>query len=128
MTRIFQAACLALVSTVAMAAAQTVRYVGSADGDTEPLITTDRMMDFDRCSLSVRAGAVDVYVDPDGNGFLAAPYSLDDYGATTADPVLSAQAGHTYLFVVKQMFIQVRQDGATAASAVLNCWREGTSG
>lgn len=128
MIRVLSAVVMILVASLAIAAAQTVRYVGSAASDNAELIRTERMLDFDRCSLSSRTGSVDVYIDPDGNGFLSSPYSLDDYGATTADPVLSTQAGRTYLFVVKAMYIQVLQNGATAASAVLNCWREGTTG
>ena len=100
-----------------------VRYSGTGANDNDVLFTTGDVSRYDACTLMSTAGAVDVFVSLDGTNYASAALSLQDFGATTTDPVLVTAANRVYGFVTKVRKIRVLQNGASAASASLNCWK-----
>jgi hypothetical protein len=99
------------------------QYRGNCTEDNEVLIDTGNVGSFDACVLMSSAGAVDVLLSLDGTTFATAALSLQDFGATTTDPVLVTTAGRVYGFRHKAMGVRVLQNGATDATVVMNCWR-----
>lgn len=102
-----------------------VAYSGVGVSDNDLLFTTGAMGKFDACMLMSTAGSVDVEVSIDGTNFSTSALSLQDFGASTNDPVLFTVANRVYGFVGKYSKIRVRQNGATAATASMNCWSFG---
>lgn len=101
-------------------------YSGTGANDNDVLITTGSgrasAENWQYCVLMSTAGAVDVFVSLDGTNYATAALSLQDMGATSTTPVLVTSANRVYGFVVKARAIRVLQNGATAASATMNCW------
>ena len=102
-----------------------VRFTGTGTNDNDVLFVTSDMDRWDACLLMSSAGAVDVLVSLDGSTYSTAPLSLQDFGATDMNPVLVTTTGRVYGFVGKFKYIKVLQNGATAATAAMNCWRQG---
>lgn len=102
-----------------------IRYSGSGANDNDLLFTTNDLSRFDACVLMSTTGAVDVEVTLDGSNWSTAPLSLQDFGATDTAPVLVTAALRVYAFVGKYRKVRIRQNGATAAAASLNCWKLG---
>ena len=98
------------------------RYFGSAANDDDLLFTATNSLRYDACMLMSTAGAVDVETTLDGTNW-SAPMSLQDLGATSVDPVVVTAADRMYAVLGRYMGIRVRQNGATAASASLLCWK-----
>lgn len=102
------------------------KYTGSSDGDDAVVIQTNSVDQFDAFMLTSSAGAMDVFVSLDGTNYATAALSLQDFGATTTDPVIVTAAGQVYGFVGKFKAIRVLQNGGTAVEdAVLNAWKLG---
>lgn len=128
--RILKLAALLLLALPAMAAEEDngtyVRYSGTGTiNDSELFTTGEGVFNVSRkqyCVLMSTDGAVDVFVSLDGTNYATAALSLQDMGATTNDPVVVTVADRLYGFVVKARYIRVLQNGATAASASMNCW------
>lgn len=102
-----------------------VRYYGTGTNDNDVLFTTGTMTEYSACTLMSTTGAVDVFVSLDGTNFSTAALSLQDFGATTNDPVVVTAALRVYGFAGKYKAIKVLQNGATAAAASLLCWKYG---
>lgn len=102
-----------------------IRYYGSGSSDNDVLFTTGDMTRYSACTVMSTTGAVDVFVSVDGTNFSTAALSLQDFGATTNDPVVVTVAGRVYGFAGKYRTIRVLQNGATAAAASLLCWPYG---
>ena len=100
-----------------------VRYYGTGTNDDDVLFTTGDVSRYDACTIMSTDGAVDVFVSLDGTNYATSALSLQDMGATSTDPVLVTAADRVYGFVVKARRIRVLQNGATAASASMNCWK-----
>ena len=120
---------LALIALPAFAAEEFlgtyVRFTGTGTSDNDVLFTTSDMDRWDACLLMSSAGAVDVLVSLDGSAYSTAPLSLQDFGSTDMNPVLVTTTGRVYGFVGKFKYIKVLQNGATAATAAMNCWKQG---
>jgi hypothetical protein len=121
-------ALIALASFTAQAAEESyssyaTRYYGSASADNALLFTTGEITRFDGCMLMSPDGAVDVEGTLDGTNWSTAAVSMQDLGATSVDPVLVTAADRMYYVPGKYRFLRVRQNGATAASASLLCWK-----
>lgn len=99
------------------------RYSGTGVNASNVLFTTGDLSKFDACVLMATTGTVNVFVSLDGTNYSTSALSLEDHGATSLDPVLSASANRVYSFVGKYAFVKVLQVGATATSASLNCWK-----
>lgn len=127
MRKIIWCALFALVAFGASASVEDlgthVRYYGTGTNDNDVLFTTGDISRYDACSLMSTDGAVDVFVSLDGTNYSTAALSLQDFGASTNDPVLLTVADRVYGFVIKARNIRVLQNGATAASASMNCWK-----
>jgi hypothetical protein len=104
-------------------AQELVRYSGTGANDNDVLFTTADLSRYDACTIMSTDGAVDVFVSIDGTNYATAALSLQDMGATSTDPVLVTAADRVYGFVVKAKNIRVLQNGATAASASMICWK-----
>lgn len=102
-----------------------VRYSGTGTSDNDVLFTTGDVSRYDACVLMSTDGVVDVFVSLDGTNYSTAPLSLQDFGASTTDPVLVTIADRVYGFVGKYRKIRVLQNGATATAASMNCWAFG---
>lgn len=102
-----------------------VRFTGTGTNDNDVLFTTSDMDRWDACLLMSSVGAVDVLVSLDGSAYSTAPLSMQDFGATDMNPVLVTTSGRVYGFVGKFKYIKVLQNGATAATAAMNCWKQG---
>lgn len=100
-----------------------VRYQGTGTNDNDLLFTTSGTVAYDACMLMSITGAVDVEGTIDGSNWTTAPLSLQDLGATALDPVIVTVADRMYAVVGKYLALRVRQNGATAASASLLCWK-----
>lgn len=100
-----------------------VRYYGSGVNDNDTIFTTGDVSRYDACTIMSTTGAVDVFVSLDGTNFATSALSLQDMGATSTDPVLVTSVGRVYGFVVKARKIRVLQNGATAASVSMDCWK-----
>lgn len=100
-----------------------IRYYGTGANDDDVLFTTGDMSRYDACTIMSTDGAVDVFVSLDGTNYASSALSLQDMGATSTDPVLVTAADRVYGFVVKARRIRVLQNGATAASASMLCWK-----
>lgn len=100
-----------------------IRYYGTGANDNDVLFTTGDMSRYDACTVMSTDGAVDVFVSLDGTNYATSALSLQDLGATSTDPVLVTAADRVYGFVVKARKIRVLQNGATAASASMLCWK-----
>jgi hypothetical protein len=100
-----------------------VRYFGTGTSDNDVLFTTGDMGRYDACTIMSTDGAVDVFISLDGTNYATSALSLQDMGATSTDPVLVTAADRVYGFVVKARRIRVLQNGATAASASMLCWK-----
>lgn len=98
-------------------------YSNDCTDDNEVLIQTADMLRYDSCLVMSTTGAVDIFVSIDGTNYSTAALSLQDYGATTTNPVLVTVADRVYGFVSKFRFIRVLQNGVTDAAASLVCWR-----
>lgn len=101
----------------------SARYYGTGTNDNDVLFTSDDILRYDACTVMSTGGAVDVFVSLDGTNYATAALSLQDMGATSTDPVLVTAADRVYGFVVKARRIRVLQNGATAASASMLCWK-----
>lgn len=125
--KIFGAALLALLSFTAWAAVEDlgthVRYYGTGANDNDVLFTTGDISRYDACTIMSTDGAVDVFVSLDGTNYSTAALSLQDFGATSTDPVLVTAADRVYGFVIKARLIRVLQNGATASAASMSCWK-----
>lgn len=97
-------------------------YIGDCEDDNEVVIQTGDMTGYDACFLMSTTGIVDVLVSLDGTNYSTAPLSMNDYGGTSADPVLVTVALRVYGFASKFRRIRVLQSGATDAAASLLCW------
>lgn len=104
---------------------RSTRYSGTGTSDNDVLFTTEDVTQFSAFMLMSTTGAVDVQVSLDGTNFSTAALSLQDFGATTTDPVLVTAAGRVYGFAGKYRKIRVLQNGATAANASMMCWAMG---
>lgn len=104
---------------------QWVRFTGTGTGDDSLLFTTSDLDLWDACWLMSSAGAVDVEVTLDGTNWSTAPLALQDFGATDNSSVLVTVAGRVYGFAGKPQKARVRQNGGTAATAAMNCWKQG---
>jgi hypothetical protein len=103
-----------------------IRYTNSSTADNDVLVQTDDVSAYDTFMLMSTAGTVDVYVTLDGTNYSTAPLSLQDFGATTSDPVTEAVANRVYGFRGQFRKIRVLQKGATNPTAVsLLCGRLG---
>jgi hypothetical protein len=103
-----------------------VRYTNSSTADNDVLIQTNDVSRMDSFTLMSTAGAVDVYVTLDGTNYATAPLSLQDFGATTNDPVIETVAGRVYQFRGKFKAVRVLQKGATNPTACsLLAWKPG---
>lgn len=102
-----------------------IAYSGTGTNDNDLLFTSGDMSRFDACVLMSTTGAVDVEVSLDGTNYSTAALSLQDFGATSNDPVLVTVAARVYGFVGKYSKVRVRQNGATGATASMNCWSLG---
>ena len=102
-----------------------VRYSGTGVNASDILFTTGIMTPYSACTLMSTTGSVNVFVSLDGSTFSTAALSLQDFGATVNDPVLSTTALRVYGFAGKYKKIRVLQNGATAANASLLCWTYG---
>lgn len=102
-----------------------IRYYGTGVNDNDVLFTTGDMTVYSACTVMSTAGAVDVVVSLDGTNFATSALSLQDFGATTNDPVVVTAAGRVYGFAGKYRKIRVLQNGATAATASMLCWTYG---
>ncbi len=101
------------------------RITGSSTSDNDVLIQTGDVSRYDSFTLLSTGGAMDVFVSLDGTNYATAALSLQDFGATTNDPVLVTVAGRLYQFRGKFAKIRVLQNGATAVTAAtLNCWKQ----
>jgi hypothetical protein len=100
-----------------------VRYYGTGAADNDVLFTSGDMSRYDACTIMSTDGAVDVFISLDGTNYATSALSLQDLGATSTDPVLVTAADRVYGFVVKARRIRVLQNGATAASASMLCWK-----
>jgi len=100
-----------------------IRYYGTGTNDNDVLFTTGDLSRYDACTIMSTDGAVDVFVSLDGTNYASYALSLQDMGATSTDPVLVTAADRVYGFVVKARRIRVLQNGATAASASMLCWK-----
>jgi hypothetical protein len=99
------------------------RYTGTASADNATLFTTGDLAEYDACTIMSTAGAVDVFVTLDGSNWSTAALSLQDMGSTSVEPVLVTAANRVYAFVGKYRAVRVLQNGATGASASMNCWK-----
>lgn len=120
---------LALLPLVSTAAVEDfgyyITFTGTGVNDNDVLFTTTELSKFDACMLKSSAGAVDVFGKlRDDDPYSTAPISLQDFGATSNDPVLVTAAGRVYAVAGKYKRLQVLQNGATAATAVLLCWKQ----
>jgi len=97
-------------------------YSNDCTNDNEVLVQTGDMLRYDSCLVMSTTGAVDIFVSIDGTNYSTAALSLQDYGATTTNPVLLTVADRVYGFVSKFRFIRVLQNGAADAEASLVCW------
>jgi hypothetical protein len=102
--------------------AHFAQYTGTGANDNDVLLTTGNVGRFDAFTLMSTVGAVDVFVSLDGTTYSTAALSLSDHGATTSDPVLVTAALRVYQFRGKFAKVRVLQNGATGATAFLNCW------
>jgi len=100
------------------------RYYGTASADNALLFTTGDIIRFDGCMLMSPDGAVDVEGSIDGTNYVTAPISMQDLGAVTVDPVIVTAPDRQYYVPGKYRFLRVRQNGATASSASLLCWKQ----
>ena len=129
MKRILACLILAAIPALALAAVEDVgthvRYSGTGANDNDLLFTTGDISALDACVLMSTTGTVDVEVSLDGTNFSTAALSLQDFGATDNSPVLVTVALRVYGFVGKYRKIRLRQNGATAAAASMNCWALG---
>ena len=101
-------------------------YSGSGASDNDLLFTTGEVSMFDSFMLHSSAGAVDVEVLLEvGGTWTTNPVSIQDLGAESTTPVLLTAAGTLYGFVGNFHQVRVRQNGATAATAYLRCWKMG---
>lgn len=100
------------------------RFSGTGTGDNTEVFTTTELTRFDACMISSSAGSVDVYGTLNGSTYTTAAISLQDFGATTNDPVLSTVAGRMYAVPGKYVRLRVLQNGGTAATAVMVCWKQ----
>lgn len=100
------------------------RYFGSASADNALLFTTGDIIRFDGCMLMSPDGAVDVEGTIDGTNFVTAVIHMQDMGSTSVDPVLVTAPDRMYFVPGKYIALRVRQNGATASSASLLCWKQ----
>ena len=98
------------------------RYSGTGTNAGDILVTTSDVSTLDACMVMSSVGAIYVEVTLNGTNWTTAPLSLQDFGATTSDPVVASVAGRMYGFVGKYRNIRIKQSGATAATAAMNCW------
>lgn len=100
-----------------------VRYYGSGTNDNDVLFTTGDVSQYDACTIMSTTGAVDVFVSLDGTNYATSALAIQDFGATTTDPVLVTVALRPYGWVYKTRRIRVLQNGATGAAASMLCWK-----
>lgn len=130
MRKVFTAAMLGILALTAGAQVEVsshhTKYTGTGTNDDDVVIQTNSVDQFDAFMLTSTAGAMDVFVSLDGTNYATAALSLQDFGATTSDPVIVTAAGQVYGFVGKFKAIRVLQNGATAVEdATLNAWKLG---
>lgn len=102
------------------------KYTGTGTNDDDVVIQTESVDQFDAFCLMSTAGAMDVFVSLDGTNYASSALSLQDFGATSTDPVLVTAAGQVYCFVGKFKKLRVLQNGATAVEdATMNAWKLG---
>jgi hypothetical protein len=94
-----------------------VQYTNSSTADNDVLVQTNDVSRWDTFMLMSTTGTVDVYVSLDGTNYSTAALSLQDFGATVADPVTEAAAGRVYGFRGKFRRVRVLQKGATNPTA-----------
>jgi hypothetical protein len=107
---------------VVSAAGNFTGFAGSCANTTEVLVTTGDVSQYNAFTVMSTTGSVLVYVSLDGTNYSTAALSLQDFGATTSDPVTSTTALRVYQFTGKFRRIKVVQTGATAAAATILCW------
>ena len=92
----------------------TAVKTGTGTNDNDTVIEIDQGLEFfDTFMLTSSAGAMDVFVDLDGEGYESSALSLADLGATTTDPVIVTAAGRVYGFRGKFEKVKVLQNGVT---------------
>jgi hypothetical protein len=120
---------LAYAQVVTDVTSTRIRYTGSGVNDNDLLFTASGTDPYTVCMLQSTDGAVDVEArlgDDVAGNWTTAPISLQDMGSTSTSPVLVTVADRMYAIVGKYDGIRVRQAGATAATAFLNCYNSGS--
>lgn len=117
-------ACAFIASAAVEVSSYHTKYTGTGTNDNDVVIQTSSVDQFDAFMLVSTAGAMDVFVSLDGTNYATAALSLQDFGASTTDPVIVTAAGRVYGFVGKFKTLRVLQNGATAVEdATLNAWK-----
>lgn len=97
-------------------------YSGTGVLDNDLLFTTGNVEKHSVFTLMSSAGVVDVEVSLDGTNFSTAALAMEDQGATAnATYAIVTVAARAYKWTGKYRVIRVRQNGGTAATAVLMC-------
>ena len=120
---------LLLLSSGIVFAAPTVRgplfsWTGTGVNDDDELFIgteADGVPYLRSCSIISSAGSVQVLTSMNGSTWATAPLSLVDDGATDNNPVISTVALRQYTFFLVAAAFKVVQNGATAATATVNC-------
>jgi hypothetical protein len=104
------------------------RYYGSGVNTGDTLFTATNTSEWDACNLSSSTGSVTVDVSLDGTNWIVS-ITVEDYHSTdpATDHVAATTAAKMYGFVGKFKAVRLKQNGATAAAASMNCWSQGQS-
>jgi hypothetical protein len=102
-----------------------LEYTGSSTADNDVAIQTGELTKYDAFMVMSVTGAIDVFGSLDGTNYQTAPLSLQDMGATVADPVVVTAAGRMYGFRGKFKKLRVLQNGVTAVAVTLLCGKLG---
>jgi hypothetical protein len=118
---------LLLLAQVAFAQqpAKSFTGVGVLDNDVVIDTTGTDMSLYTKCNLMSTGGAVDVFVSPIGTDtFATTALQIQDLGAASVAVVQVTAALRWYGFEIgPTRAIRVLQNGGTAATAYLSCWR-----
>lgn len=99
-----------------------VNYSGTGANAADVLFTTGEMDKYDSCVVLSTAGSVEILASLDGTTFATTALSMESLGSTTYTLVQSTTANTVYLIVGKYKKLRMRQVGATASAAAMNCW------
>jgi hypothetical protein len=112
---------MALVVATPQHMGNMLRYIGGTGVNTgDVVVQTGDVSRYDTFELITTAGACDVWVSLDGVNYInTTALALTDKSSTTpATRVVVTAANRVYEFTGKFALIQVKQNGATAATAV----------